>query len=238
MGVNPLEERKNFLARLKNRFGDCSRQSLLQKLRGRFSGSEKKSDENILDINGTDAWRNHIEKLKDLSIIADCISKSSMTPFVKTVTNFLNDIPKYIDKHFKEPADIDEDTGEDVARQTGKLVKEYIRELLRGCHNGMKHNQGTEKIFYESFHNALEKYLSSIVVYRKNITEGMDIRSNAKWFETPCIRETSLKSRIGKIDEIEVSPYFIPYRDENGEKDELILKGICIAFGEAKKGVR
>lgn len=107
--------------------------------------------------------------------------------------------------------------------------------MLRGCHSGIKHSQGIEKKFYESFYDALEQYLSSIGVYRKNITEGMDIRSNAKWFETPFIRESSVKGCVGKIDEIEVSPHVIPYRDDDGGQDEQILKGVCIAFGEAKK---
>ena len=255
--MNSVEERKIFLARLRGHFGDYSRQSFLQKLRNRFSGGAVPIDVveessptysslptpplNILDINGTDAWRSHVEQLKDLSTLYDCISKSqnilensNMTPFVKTVTNSLNEITNYVDKHFKEPMDITEDTGEDVAYQTGKLVKDHVLDLIRGCHSGIKHSQGTEKKFYESFFDALEQYLSSIGVYRKNITEGMDIRSNAKWFEPPVTIETSLKSRIGKISEIEVSPHFIPYRNNDGGQDELILKGVCIAFREKR----
>lgn len=256
--MNSVEERKNFLARLRGLLGDCSRQSFLQKLRNLFNGDAVAHDNeeesspidsilpnpqiNVLDINGTDAWRSHVEQLKDLSLLSDCISKSqkllensNLTPFAKTVKNSLNDIPNYVDKHFKEPMDINEDTSEDVARQTGKLVKDHVWDLLKGCHSGIKHSQGTEKKFYESFFDVLEQYLSSIGVYRKNITEGMDIRSNAKWFETPYIRESSVKGHVGKIDEIEVFPHFIPYRDDDGGQDELILKGVCIAFGEAKK---
>ena len=253
-----MEERKKLIARLRDLFGDCSRQSFLQKLRNCFSGSaeslakQKESSPiksnlpsptlSVLDINGTDAWRSHVEQLKDLSVLSNCISKfknllknGNMKPFVKSVTNCLNDIPNYVDKHFKEPMDINEDTSEDVAQQTGKLVKDHVWDLLRGCHSGIKHSQGMEKEFYVSFYNALEQYLSNIGVYRKGITIGMDIRSNAKWFETPCIRESLVKGHIGKIDEIEVTPYFIPYRDDEGERDELILKGVCIAFGETKK---
>ena len=253
-----MEERKNFLVRLRSLFGDCSRQSFLQKLRNWFNGDavhhgDKEEDSppaedlptpplKILDINGTDAWRNHVEHLKDLSLPSDCIFKfrnllenSNMTAFVKTVNNSLNDIQNYVDKHFKEPMDINEDTSEYVAQQTGKFVKEYVWDLLRGCHSGIKHSQGTEKEFYKSCFDALEKYLSSIGVYRKNITEGMDVRSNAKWFETPFIRESLVQGCVGKIDEIEVAPHFIPYRDDDGGQDEFILKGVCIAFGGAKK---
>lgn len=254
-----MKGRKNFLTQLRELFGNSSRQSFLQKLQNFFSDSAKKPQRInkeiikhkseleetqlvIIDINGTDAWRNHVERLKDVSVLAEGISNSeillrnsNMAPFAKSVTTSLVDIPAYVNKHFKEPMDINDDTSEEVARQTGKLVKNYIWDLLRGCHSGIKHSQGPEKSFYESFYERLEQYLSSIGVCRKNIKVGMDIRDNAKWFETPFIRESSVTSQIGTIDEIEVSPHFIPYRDEDGAQDELILKGVCIAFGEARK---
>ena len=254
-----MEGRKEFLIRLKEFFGECSRQSFLQKLRSFFSDSaqkpqrlseetikhESESEETqvvIIDINSTDAWRNYVERLKNVSALSDCISNSeillennNIAPFAKSVTNSLTDIPAYVDKHFKEPVDINDDNSEDMARQIGKLVKNYVWDLLRGCHSGIKHSYDAEKSFYESFYECLEQYLSSIGVYRKNIKVGMDIRKNAKWFETPFIRESSVTSQIGAIDEIEVFPHFIPYRDDDGAQDELILKGVCIAFGEARK---
>lgn len=253
-----MKGRKNFLIRLREHFGDSNRQSFLQKLRNFFGDSAYKPHFNaktprhepeteevpltIIDINSTDAWQRQVERLKDVSVISACISdsknfleKSNLLPFAKSVTNNLADIPVYVDKHFREPIDISDDTSEDIARRTGKLVKNYVWDLIRGCHSGMKHSYGTEKIFYESFYKCLEKYLSSIGVYRKNIEVGMDIRKNAMWFETPFIKETAVTSQIGNIDEIEVSPHFIPYRDDDGAEDELILKGVCIAFGEERK---
>ena len=253
-----MENRKKFLSRLKQHFGDCSRQTFLQKLRNFFDGKStnlaegndaKESSEhdiseihvNLIDINSTDAWREHVNRLKDITVLSDCLSRSkmllkrtNMAPFAKSVTNSITEIPAYVDRHFKEPMDITDDTSEDVAQQTGKLVKVYVRDLLRGCHSGIKHSQGTERNFFESFYDCLEGYLSGIGVYRKNITVGMDVRVNAKWFDTPFIRETSDVNLMGNIDEIEVAPYFIPYRDDDGGQDELILKGVCIAFGESK----
>lgn len=257
-----MEERKDFLYRLKEMFGDCSRQSFLKKLRDFFCNvnQEKSSDEvefkqineleayereeisKPLDINGTDAWYNHVEFLKDTSPLSTCLiksntllKKSTMAPFAKSVNNALAEIPAYVDKHFKEPRDITEETSEETARQTGKFVKDVLWDLLRGCHSGMKHSQGKEKDFYESFERRLEAYLSSIGVYRKDIVIGMDVRKNAKWFETPFIRDTTASGQWGTIDEIEVTPHFIPYLDEDNNTDEFILKGVCIVFGEAKK---
>ena len=257
-----MEERKDFLYRLKEMFGDCSRQSFLKKLRIFFDGINKEEsldkgefkqanehkavedEENSkpLDINGTDAWHNHVETLKDISLLSACLSKystllkkSAMAPFAKSVNNAITEIPAYVDKHFKEPWDITEETSEKIARQTGTFVKDVLWDLLRSCHSGMKHSQDKEKEFYESFESRMEDYLSSIGVYRKAIVPGMDVRKNAKWFETPFIRETTAFGRLGTIDEIEVTPHFIPYLDEDNNIDELILKGVCIAFGEAKK---
>ena len=254
-----MEDRKKFLSRLKHHFGDCSRQSFLQKLRDFFAGKStdltvgKKNEGSVqpdnseisvklIDINGTDAWRDHVNRIKDVSALSECLAhsksllkKTNMAPFAKSVANSIDEILAYVDKHFKEPIDINDDTSEDVARQTGKLVKDYVWDLLRGCHSGIKHSKGVEKKFYESFYGCLENYLTGIGVYRKSITIGMDVRANAKWFDTPFIRETADVNLMGNIDEIEVPPHFIPYRDDDGEQDELILKGVCIAFGESKK---
>ncbi|MCR5833910.1 MAG: hypothetical protein K6G55_04590 [Selenomonadaceae bacterium] len=259
-----MENRKNLLNRLKEMFGDCSLQSFLKKLRNFFNGGnqdnsgnqyngvnqynggnqDNKDEENFkpLDINSTDAWHEYVKSLKNTSRLSDCLSefntllkKSNMAPFAKSVRNAIDKIPNYVDKHFKEPCDINEETSYETAQQTGKFVKNVLWDLLRGCHSGMKYSQGEEKVFYEPFERQMEDYLSSIGVYRKDIVSGMDVRENAKWFETPFIRETTASARWGKIDEIEVMPHFIPYHDEYDNTDELILKGVCIVFGKDKK---
>lgn len=254
-----MKDRKDFLTRLKTQFGDCSRNSFLQTLRDFFNDEKTGTAEEyngiadeqpvvpkqniaFIDINGTDAWRNHVNRIKKVSAISEGVFRSHMlfkganiSPFVKSVTKKIEEIPLYVDKHFKEPMDINDDTSEDVARETGKFVKYFIWDFLRGCHSGIKHSQGAESKFYESFYDCLENYLASIGVYSKNIAIGMDVRTHAKWFEAPYIKETDDYNKMGKIDEIEVSPYFIPYRDDDGGQDELILKGICIAFGEVKR---
>ena len=249
-------ERKIFLTNLRERFGVYSLQSFLQKLRNKFSDNiatdDKKESseivpdlpnitEKILDINGTDAWRTHIDSLKKVSLLSDCISKfessfdnDDMAIFFKSVKNTLNNISSYVDKQFKEPSDINDDTSEEIAEKTGSFVKNCIWDLLRGCHSGIKHSQGYEHYFYKNFSDCLEQYLSSIKVYRKDITEGSYISENAEWFATPFILESSITSQIGTIDEIEVAPHFIPYRDDSFERAELILKGTCIVFGEMK----
>ncbi len=260
MDVNSVEERKSLLARLREFFGDVSRSAFLQKLWGRFSDSAETFDDEkeaiqakpdaecnlpaspkCLDINGTDAWREHVAKVKDVSVLSEYIQESqksmgnsSITSFIKSVKRCIDEeIPKFVGKHFKEPEEIEEDTSENVAEETGKLVKAHVLDLLRSCHNGIKYSRGKEKEFYEAFYDRLEQYLSSIGVYRKDIREGMDFNSNAKWFESPILKEPSRESDIGKIDEIEVFPYVIPYRDR--EPCEGILRGTCIAFDNKVK---
>ena len=277
-----MEKRENVLERLRDWFGDCSRQGFLQKMRDRFFGTVPKTDpgeevphakpmdsslesadirmediskietaavqesENVhikvIDINSTDAWRNHVEHLRDISGLRDCLQKfrltlrkDNMKPMAQSFRHSLDDIEKYVEKKFKEPEDITDETSEDAATKTGAFFKECIFDLLRGCHNGFKHSQGREREFYERFEACLEAYLAEAGVYRKAILPGMDVRSNAKWLKDLVYREAEHGSQIGTIDEIEVAPHFIVYRDENGERDECIIKGTGIAFGEAKK---
>ena len=252
-----MKNLKDFLIGLKERFGSCDRKAFLKKLRDRFSSSAGKPElveyakkpedkqpeveERIIDINGTDAWQNHVNCIKDVSILSSFMSRSktllnskNIADFAKFVNTSLTNIPIYVDKHIKEPRDINDDTSEEVAEQTGKLVKEYILDLFRGCYDGMKHSQGEEKKFYEDFYDCLEKYLSSIGVYRKNITVGMDVRTNAKWFEMPVILESSTTDPVGTIAEIRVNPHRIFYCNDFGNREEFILKGECLVFGEAK----
>ena len=177
-----MGNRKDLLTWLKERYGDCSRSAFISKLRIFFSGepsqetipraeetaptSEDMPDIRALDINGTDAWRSHINRLKDFYLLTDCLTKNktllkkaSLSTFAKSVNQSLEKIPAYVDKIFQEPLDIDEETSEDVARQTGKFVKDNIWDLIRGCRSGIKHSQGQEQAFYVFFGEKLEEYL-------------------------------------------------------------------------------
>lgn len=272
-----MDNRENILERLREWFGDCSRQGFLKKMRDKFSGTTPKTVSGeelpqakpeslsprredipkietaaihepddahikVIDISSTDAWRNHVEHLKDISGLRKCLSefrltlrRTSMQPMEQSIKRSLAEIANYVEKKFKEPVDITDDTSEEVANKTGAFVKECIFDLLRGCHNGFKHSQGRDREFYEKFESCLEEYLAEAGVYRKAILPGADVRSNAKWLKDLVYREAEHESQIGMIDEIEAAPHFIVYRGENGGREECIIKGTGIAFREAKK---
>ena len=157
-----MADRKILLARFRKMFGDCSRRSFLQRVRNFNGAIEVDTDINIereedygeqlvpsppqvkmIDINGTDAWLNHVRALKNISVLNGCLKryktlleKSTMIVYYGSVKKSLTAMLNYADKHFKEPQDITDETGEEVARQTGKFVKEYISDLLKACHRG------------------------------------------------------------------------------------------------------
>lgn len=261
-----MDERKGFLNRLKAKFGDCGRRSFLQKLRAMFSGkastphddsdvsavmqeSEQEQEQEqiisqyrVIDINGTDAWRDYVERLKDTSLLHDCLNrfnmllkKERMVKYADSVSRNLAEIPSCADRRFKEPKDIDEDTSEKMARQIGAFVLEHIAELLRGCHSGLKYSQEDERQFYRTFADCLEQYLSDVSVYRKEINLDKPFAEYTRWFASPFTKEAIAADRIGFIDEIEFLPHVIPYRNDDGETEELILKGSCIVFCETKR---
>ena len=256
-----MDERTGFLTRLKARFGDCSLRVFLEKMRNRFKAEvpdvhvereafdsapasepmpEIKPDAyrwQVIDINGTDAWRSYMARLKDILCLYDCLDRfkvlpesDSMVKYANSVQRQLADIPSYLERKFKEPEDIDEDTSEKFARQIGTFAQDCISELLRGCHKGAKYSEGETKQFYEIFAEHLEKYLSSVGIYRKDIMLDKPFTTYAKWFKASFSIETDEADRRGFIAEIEFFPHTISYRNEFGETEELILKGSCIVF--------
>lgn len=196
----------------------------------------------IIDINGTDSWLNHVRALKNISVLNACLAryenllrKTSMIVYYTSVQKSLTAILNYVDKYFKEPQDITDETSEEVARQTGKFVKEYVLNLLKSCHRGKLTGRSEEFKFYEDFEAALESYLETICVYRESIDIGADIRINAKWFETPITKESPTPEKIGTIAEIEFVPHIIHFRNDNGVQEDMIIRGMCIVFAQARQ---
>lgn len=247
-----MDERKDFLTRLKTLFGACGRKFFLQRLRDWFDGSTAPfalppapdpapRQSTIIAIKSLEDWQRYVARLQDteplcqfLARSQSVLKKTTMVPFAKVAQKALVNIPKSVTKKFKTP-EIDETLSEETAWKTGQFVKDCFWDLLRSCHSGLKHSKNDEKRFYESFDAQIEQYLSAIGVYRQNIEPGMEIGANAKWFDTPYIVETDDTDRLGTISEIEVVPHFIPYLDGDDKPDEVILKGTCMVFGEVKK---
>ena len=194
-----------------------------------------------INIDSTDAWRDHVTKLKDISILnnfldnfKNLLETRDMIKRAESIRRNLDGISDYADKKFKEPEDIDTDASEEFAERTGKFVKDRIWDLLRACNSGIKYDQDPDRnSFWRDFLNILEEYLLSIHVYKQNdIAPGLDFYSHSDYFEVPFPKDTSDKDKIGIIDEIEVYPHVIPYLDEDGDSEERILRGVCFVFVE------
>ena len=195
---------------------------------------------NVIDINGTDAWRRHIKKLQDISDLQECladdnIQTAGVEDFAKSARKILSRIAGYIDKKFKEPEDIDDETSDDIAVATCKFFQDNIRDLLRGCQAGLKHGRGAEREFYLKLDKALHRYLAVVGIYRKDIQPGTNVRDCSEWFKPPYIKETAETAKIGTICEIDPYPYYIPFIYADNEIVNKIIKGECIAFGEPRE---
>lgn len=196
-----------------------------------------------IDIDSTDIWHDHVTKLKNISTLNDFLDRfkillesRDMVKPAESIRRNLNGISDYVDKKFKVPEDIDTDTSEEFADRTGKFVKNQIWDLLRACNSGIKYDQDPERnSFWRDFLNILEDYLLSIHVYKQNdIKPGLDFYSHSDYFEVPFPKDTFDKDKIGIIDEIEVYPHVIPYLDGDRDREERILRGVCIVFVESK----
>ncbi|MDO5296534.1 MAG: hypothetical protein Q4F00_07885 [bacterium] len=192
-----------------------------------------------ITIDSYEAWQNHVQKVSDISKMRNCLAEydslaqdENMQKYFTSVNKTLErEIPKFVEKIFKKPCDIEENTSEDVAEQTGKFVKACILDLLRGCNSGIKHSSGTINSFYKAFAESVEKYLASIGVYCHHVVTGDNFKSLTRWFEPPSIITTADEKQVGVIDEIQLAPHRIPFLDQNEDRDELVLRGICTVFG-------
>ena len=253
-----MSARTDFLTCLRGLFGICGRSHFLQRLREKFAAPADTAEvqdapcvlpqapaHRAIDINGTDAWHSHVERLKDISALEDCLHQADMLAqkemsgdFAVSVCSMqknVREILRYVEKNFKEPTDIDEDTSEDVAAATGKFVKKHIFSLFRVCHESVKYNHGEQQFFYEAFAERLAEYLAAVCVYPKDIVPGTDLQICSDWFSTMIPKETGDADLIHRIAEIDCPPQFVCYRNEDGVSEELKIPGSCIYYAAAKK---
>lgn len=253
-----MSERTDFLTRLRGLFGTCGRLHFLQRLREKFAAPadtpEVQETPRVLpqatayraiDINGTDAWHSHVERLKGIFALEDCLHQADMlaekemsgdfAASVRSMQKTLREIPPYVEKNFKEPLEIDEDTSEDVAAATGKFVKKHIFSLLRACHQSRVYRRGEQQVFYRAFAEHLAEYLASVCVYPKDIAPGSNLSDYSDWFASMIPKETGDADLVNQIDEIDCPPQFVCYRDADRIIEELKIPGSCIYYAAAKK---
>lgn len=250
--------RKLFLQKLRDRF-QCdsfdvpsekspsikASSAKLSPIQQELPSAEETSPYRVIDIRGADDWRSYVERLKDISLLENVLhcaeqmsKKNDMKQFavsIRSMQKKLMELLLHVDKKFKLPEDIDEDTSEALADKIGAFVKAYLLDFLRICRNSVKYSQGVEQRFYKDFAESVEKYLSSISVYCKNIAPGENLHTYGDWFETPTCRETCDPKRIGIIDTIDFLPHFMFFRNAYEEREERKIKGSCIVFTARRK---
>ena len=92
-------------------------------------------------------------------------------------------------------------------------------ESARGCKNFLKE---------------VNRYLAKHGIYTETVFPGTllegDMLAN---IEPPIAKKTTVAADDGKIDEVELLPYFMNYNDDNGRVDTLRKRGrvICLKCG-------
>ena len=93
---------------------------------------------------------------------------------------------------------------------------------------------GKDAVGYQDFLQNVNRYLSMHGIYTEDILPGMliegDIPSN---IEPPISKQTSVVADDGKVDEVELLPYFMIYEDDDGNLDTVRKRGrvVCLKYG-------
>lgn len=108
---------------------------------------------------------------------------------------------------------------------TDNLLDNVMLAIYRG---------GKNAVGYQDFLQNVNRYLSKHGIYTENIEPGIVInRDMVSNIEPPITKYTSVATDDGKVDEVELLPYFMSYEDDDGKLDTVRKRGriVLLKYG-------
>lgn len=124
-----------------------------------------------------------------------------------------------------------EDISEELTEKFFKIVSEYLLDnVMVPIYRGGKGSTGYGKLL-----QSVNRYLSNHGIYTLDIVPGeLAAGDMLASIEDIAYKSAQTKAEDGKIAEVELLPYFMPYKDDNGSTDTVRKRGriVCLKFGE------
>ena len=136
---------------------------------------------------------------------------------------------KLYEKFDFEGCDSDE-LSEKLTEKFFKIISENLLDnVMVAIYRGGKNVMG-----YDDFLRNINQYLSKHGIYTQVIVPGMEIKGDIlSSIDPPIAKRTSVASDDGKVDEVELLPYFMYYEDDDGNLETVRKRGrvVCLKYG-------
>lgn len=157
------------------------------------------------------------------------IVEPARTSFMKN----LNWCMEALEKLYKK-FDFDSCEAEELSEKiTDKFFKIITDNLLDNVMVAI-YRGGKNAVGYQDFLQNVNRYLSKHGIYTENIEPGIVInRDMVSNIEPPITKYTSVATDDGKVDEVELLPYFMSYEDDDGKLDTVRKRGriVLLKYG-------
>ena len=174
------------------------------------------------------------ESIQDMDELITCLKQSQIgEPTRTSFTKDLRACKESFEKLYRK-FDFDgmesEEISENITEKFFKIISDNLFDnvmisLYRGFNNSVE---------YQEFLKKVNQYLSKHRIYTEDIIPGTklqnDMMSN---IEPPIFKHTAKADDDGKVDKVELLPYFMIFEDEDGKPDTVRKRGkvICLKYG-------
>lgn len=175
-------------------------------------------------IQGLDALMIDVQRLP--------LKEDAGNSFLKNLRQTKTALEK-LDQKFNFVGCDEDELSERVTDKFFKIIGDNILDnIMPGIYRG-----GRDAAGYEAFLQKLNSYLIQHGIYTLDISPGATITGNiSDHIEPPILKPTMNAADDGKIDEVELLPYFMNYEDDDGNLEWLRKSGriIIMKYGEMK----
>lgn len=157
------------------------------------------------------------------------IEEPARTSFIKNLKWCMEALEKFYSKFKFDGCDPDE-LSEKITDKFFKILSDNLLDnVLVAIYRG-----GKKAIGYNDFLQKINGYLSKHGIYTQEIMPGMEIKGEIlSSIEPPIPKGTTVAADDGKVDEVELLPYFMYYEDDDGNLETVRKRGriVLLKYG-------
>ncbi|MCR5833911.1 MAG: hypothetical protein K6G55_04595 [Selenomonadaceae bacterium] len=188
-----------------------------------FHGDGKSAKENLAQsIQNMDSLITYLSQSK--------IEEPARTSFMKNLKSCMDDLEKLYGKFNFDGCDADE-LSEEITNEFFKILSNNLMDnVLIAIYRG-----GKSAVGYNDFLQKINDYLSQHGIYTQEIVPGIKIKREIfPNIEHPIAKRTDVAADDGKIDEVELLPYFMYYENDDGNPETIRKRGriVYLKYGE------
>ena len=159
------------------------------------------------------------ELITDLSLSK--IAEPAKTSFMKNLRWGMEALEKLYSKFDFDGCD-PEDISEEITDKFFKIISENILDnVMVAIYRG-----GKDAVGYNEFLGKVNHYLAAHDIYTREILPGSKAEGNIiSDIEPPVSKRTDVAADDGKIDEVELLPYFMIYENDDGNVETVRKRG-------------